>query len=74
MVIASSPVYFHDPIAVTDPVGGNSHVFILIGYQEGGTFTAVISVKAKNENKAREIKAEYASSSVPEVLRSCNQY
>ncbi|KAH7146774.1 hypothetical protein B0J13DRAFT_621722 [Dactylonectria estremocensis] len=28
------------------------------GYQEGGTFTAVISVKAKNENRAREIKAE----------------
>ncbi|CAG7557900.1 unnamed protein product [Fusarium equiseti] len=28
------------------------------GYQEGGVFTAVISVKAKNENRSREIKAE----------------
>ncbi|RGP77376.1 hypothetical protein FLONG3_4515 [Fusarium longipes] len=28
------------------------------GYQEGGTFTAVISVKARNEEKAREIKAK----------------
>ncbi|KAI1183992.1 hypothetical protein F5B17DRAFT_102470 [Nemania serpens] len=30
------------------------------GYQEGGTFTAVISVKARNENKSRDIKAEAA--------------
>ena len=29
-----------------------------LGYQEGGIFTAVISVKAKDESRARQIKAE----------------
>ncbi|KAG9495533.1 hypothetical protein J7337_013782 [Fusarium musae] len=31
------------------------------GYQEGGTFTAVISVKARTEDKSREIKAKAAA-------------
>lgn len=44
------------------------------GYQEGGTFTAVISVKAKNEEKARKIKAEYAPSPVLWVPLSYDQY
>jgi hypothetical protein len=30
----------------------------MAGFQEGGTFTAVISVKANNEAKAKEIKAQ----------------
>jgi len=32
----------------------------LAGFQEGGEFTAVISVKARNRQQAENIKAKYA--------------
>ncbi|KAJ2993956.1 hypothetical protein NUW58_g1683 [Xylaria curta] len=59
-VIYDHSLIHFNPIDGVEPknfteVYGDSFVS---GYQEGGTFTAVISVKARNESKARQIRAE----------------
>ncbi|KAH0037799.1 hypothetical protein KCU78_g1609, partial [Aureobasidium melanogenum] len=63
--VVNQVIYDHSLIHFQpiDGVGAESFTEIygdcfVSGYQEGGVFTAVISVKAKNENRSREIKLE----------------
>ncbi|KAK2593761.1 hypothetical protein QQS21_008522 [Conoideocrella luteorostrata] len=63
--VVNQVIYDHSllnlqPVEGIDPknfveVYGDSFVS---GYQEGGTFTAVISVKSRNENKSRDMKLD----------------